>query len=347
VEYTNPFDPNYDYNDHTYTWNIGTLLPGDSNYVTLTVRVNNLASPLGKITNLCLLCANEIHSIIATEITDVNYWNPGVIYVDVNAVGSKIGLSWYHAYSNLQFALKNTKAWDVNQIWIAEGTYKPITASNRSISFELFDKVALYGGFPPGGGTWIQRNPNVYETILSGDIAEPNDQYDNSYHVVKCLDVNNAVLDGFIITAGKADGSGAHEYGGGMYCWDSYGLILRNCSISDNSARKGGALFNYSCDPNINNCIFTENTAEYDGGGIYNYQSSPSIINCTFSGNSATTVGNSYGGAMYNTDSSEPNISNCTFSNNSADEGGAVYNYYYSGPNITNCVFNSNTANDY
>ncbi len=310
--------------------------------------VNGWAEPLGKITNVCVIEANEIRPKTAIETTDVNCWNPGIIYVDIYDVdGDNTGMSWEHAYTDLQDALERARNCGCNQIQIAEGKYKPTKGSNRSISFDLLDGIAIEGGFPPGGGAWTERNPYVYETILSGDIAEPNYQYDNSYHVVKCVDVNNAVLDGFTITAGKADGSGAHEYGGGMYCWDSYGLILRNCRISDNSACYGGAIYDYnSFNMNITNCIFAENTYEYNGGGIYNYQSSPSIINCTFSGNSATTVGNSYGGAIYNTNSSEPNISNCTFNNNSAEKGGAVYNYY-TGPKISNCVFNSNTAIDY
>ncbi|GAI71284.1 unnamed protein product, partial [marine sediment metagenome] len=36
-------------------------------------------------------------------------------------------------------------------------------------TFNLVDGVGLYGGFPPGGGNWNDRNPNTYETILTGD----------------------------------------------------------------------------------------------------------------------------------------------------------------------------------
>ena len=63
---------------------------------------------------------------------------------------------------------------------------------------------------PAGGGIWASRNPNIYETILSGDLAEddePNfvNNSDNSYHVVTGSGTNStAILDGFTITAGNA-----------------------------------------------------------------------------------------------------------------------------------------------
>jgi subtilisin family serine protease len=106
VEPNNPLDPNYNPVSRTYRWNIGTLLPGDANSIKLTVKVNNLAEPLGTITNLCMLRANEIRPVSATEITDVNAWNPPVIYVDVNATGANNGMSWKNAYRDLQDALE-------------------------------------------------------------------------------------------------------------------------------------------------------------------------------------------------------------------------------------------------
>jgi subtilisin family serine protease len=79
VDPNNPFAPNYEPASHTYTWDIGTLSPGESNSVTLTVIVNGLGEPLGTISNICFLDANEIGPVIAVEVTDVNCWNPGVI----------------------------------------------------------------------------------------------------------------------------------------------------------------------------------------------------------------------------------------------------------------------------
>jgi len=342
----------YDANTHTVTWDINDMSASDSNTFWIQVGVNACAMPGQTIRNYCEIESDLYCSFTAID-TNICFWSPDIIYVDVNAVGCNSGLSWYHADPDLQSALQKAQAWDCKQIWVAEGMYKPTNSSDRLISFELLDGITIYGGFPTGGGTLFDRDPNAYETILSGDIATPFDQNDNSYHVVKCEDVNNAVLDGFTITAGNANGDELNQCGGGIYCEDSNDLTVTNCAFSGNLAFVGGGMYNrYEPSPTVVNCTFKDNTVHFSystyGGGICNYQSSPTLINCTFSGNSAITTGqySSYGGAICNWDDSDPNISNCTFSNNSADKGGAVCNDY-SAPNIINCIFTGNTAGNF
>ena len=83
----------------------------------------------------------------------------------------------------------------------------------------MIDDVNIYGGFPTGGGP---RNPGIYQTILSGDIDNDDNPTYNSYHVVKCEDINNAILDGFTITGGNAYASSEPNYfGGGIYIYKS------------------------------------------------------------------------------------------------------------------------------
>ena len=44
--------------------------------------------------------------------------------------------------------------------------------------------VALYGGFPDTGDpAWNDRDPNTYDTLLSGDIGTTGAKGDNCYHV--------------------------------------------------------------------------------------------------------------------------------------------------------------------
>ena len=319
--------------------------------------MNDLAEPLGKITNVCVIEANEIWPKTAIETTDVNCWNPGIIYVDIyDVAGDNTGMSWDNAYTDLRDALERAHNCGCNQIQVAEGKYKPTKGSNRSISFDLVDGVAIYGGFPPGGGAWNERNPYVYETILSGDIGTLDYQNDNSYHVVKFENVYNAILDGFTITAGNADALGYADFnscGGGIYGNYSLSSTITNCTFSYNSAFYGGALYdsNFS-DVSITNCIFAGNTAKYYGGGIYNYQSSPALTNCAFSENHAvgyaTYWGNGGGIANYQ---SSPTLINCTFIGKSAlvssgnhGDGGAIYNTYGSSPTIKYCILSSNLA---
>lgn len=382
VDYNNPYDPNYDPNEHTYTWNIGTLQEDDSDSVELTVVVNNLAEPLGKITNVCVIEANEIWPKTMVGNTDVNFWDPGIIYVDRDAVaGDNTGMTWEHAYTDLQDALDRASNCCANDIWVAEGTYKPTKKGFPEISFELFDGVAIYGGFDATETARSQRDWVNNVTILSGDIDNDGVLDDeNSYHVVKCEDVNTAILDGFTITAGNADGYTVPDHqGGGLYCIDSSNLTVRNCvisqnrahsinycgggiyfkdsnnltltdcNISDNNAWLGGALYNESSETNINNCIFSINSSHF-GGGMFNfYEPSPKVSNCTFKDNTIHHSSSTYGGGIFNYEVS-PTIINCTFSGNSATTtggaacGGAIANWDDSDPNVTNCTFGNNSA---
>jgi hypothetical protein len=257
------------------------------------------------------------------------------IYVDANATGANDGSSWEDAYKYLQDAL--TEAGSGDSIWVAQGTYRPDEYTSypggTNIRDETFwlNGVAIYGGFPAGGGQWESRNSSTYKTILSGDIGVPDDNSDNSYSVVMSIDVGpNTILDGFTITAGNASGSNQCS-GGGMYNYNSE-LTLTNCTFSGNSASEGGGgMYNYYySDPNIVNCTFSGNSA-YDGGGMCNYdQSSPTVTNCTFIGNSADY---GWGGGMSNVGSS-PNVTNCILWGNTAPAGAQIYNDGTSSPTV-------------
>ena len=139
------------------------------------------------------------------------------ILVDCNAPGPVYdGNNWPTAFKYLQDGLSAASSGD--EIQVAEGIYKPDedTANPtgtglRTDTFALVSGVALYGGFPSGGDpNWNDRDPNVYETILSGDLLENDgpefaNNYENSYHVVTGSGTNEtALLDGFTITAGNA-----------------------------------------------------------------------------------------------------------------------------------------------
>jgi hypothetical protein len=76
------------------------------------------------------------------------------IYVDADAEGDNNGDSWTDAYTDLQLALD--RAEEEDQIWVAEGTYKPTAehggSGDRYKSFQMVNGVALYGGFDPSLG---------------------------------------------------------------------------------------------------------------------------------------------------------------------------------------------------
>ena len=100
-------------------------------------------------------------------------------YVDCAASGAGTGGTWTDAFTSLQEALAAASGGD--EIWVAAcsmspGAYRPNQGASpppdpRDATFVLINGVAIYGGFPPGGGSWQDRAPATYETILSGDLA--------------------------------------------------------------------------------------------------------------------------------------------------------------------------------
>ncbi len=260
------------------------------------------------------------------------------IHVDADAAGANDGSSWGDAHADLQSALAAASSGD--EIWVAEGTYKPTSGTDRTISFALVTGVAVYGGFIGTETARGDRDPAANVTILSGDIRTPGVITDNSCHVV--VGASNATLDGFTVTGGNANGESRDTCGAGMYNHAVADLKIVNCTFSANSARLGGGIYNEFSSPTITGCTFLGNGA-YFGGGMYNFNdSSPSLTSCTFAGNSAGL----YGGAMYNAVYSSPPVTNCTFSGNRAFSGGGMYDFNNSSPSVGNCTFSGNLAGD-
>jgi len=259
----------------------------------------------------------------------------GTIYVDASATGANNGSSWANAYIYLQDAL--TAATNNDQIWVAQGTYKPdkgngITPGDRNATFQLKNDVSIYGGFPTGGGSWEEHDPNLHETILSGDLNGddgPNfaNNSENSYHVVSGSGTNTtALIDGFTITRGNTTGSTlTSAWGGGMYN-DSGGPKVVRCLFLENYASSsGGAMANENnSSPVVEKCIFRENHSLGYGGGVFArgdvpVWSNPTIKDCTFINNYSLKKG----GGMYAADCT---VIQCDFLYNEAGlYGGGLY----------------------
>ena len=253
------------------------------------------------------------------------------IYVDEEAAGpTHDGTSWATAYKDLQVALGEADADGKNEIWVAEGTYRPDLSDpgEQSLYFGLVADVGVYGGFDPsiGHDSWEERDWVNNKTILSGDINVQGVPGDNSRNVV--YSEADSVLDGFTITGGNSN-----SFGSGIKSTGSF--TLSNCVIYDNQANSGGGLglLNYNCSV-ITNCVFSVNTASNDGGAISVFfgDNYPTLINCLFTGNTAEN-----GGAIYN-DRSDPILINCTFNGNSAVSNGKDMYNKDSNPKLTNCI---------
>ena len=268
------------------------------------------------------------------------------IYVDRYAMADDDGSSWDNAFNDLQDAL--AAASQGTNIYVAKGTYRPDTGEyqtlgNVNATFQLKNGVALHGGFPTGGGSFLEQNIEENETILSGDIA-----FDNfSYHVVTGSGTNpSAVIDGFRIEDGKA----VSGFGGGMYN-DHGSPTVKRCTFYMNSADEGGGGM-YNCDqsnPIVSECTFKCNESS-QGGGMFNFGGScPTVIDCVFHGNEVRVQGEG-GGGMCNANiwtGDKLTVEGCEFIYNNTDfKGGGVLNLFC-GPNsiiFKDCQFNVNEA---
>jgi hypothetical protein len=274
-----------------------------------------------------------------------------ILYVDPSAQGQGSGQSWLDAFTFLQDAL--VVAGPGDQVWVAQGTYRPdeggnITPGGRTASFVIPSGVAVYGGFPAGGGTWAQRDPDRYQTVLSGDLLE-NDRPgfwfhgENTFHVVTLTDVvADTVLNGCTITGGSANGSDGTDGRGGAILVQGGQPRIEHCTLRDNRAVQGGAVFNDNASPMLTRCLFEDNYGMAQAGGMYNVgNSSPVLVCCHFNGNSAFESG----GALENASSPAcPTLINCLFTGNRADWGGALAGRASSRPVLWNCTLYANRA---
>ncbi|QGW26751.1 hypothetical protein [Phnomibacter ginsenosidimutans] len=201
----------------------------------------------------------------------------------------------------------------VTEIWVAAGTYKPTTGTDRNAYLSLKNGIGIYGGFAGTETARSQRNLEVNPTILSADIGVPNDRNDNSYHIFSNTNIGpTAILDGFTLTGGNANGSPGIQgnTGAAILNYTEASPTIRNCVFSGNSSEYGALANIYNSVPAVTNCSFIGNLA-YRGAAIYNFGSSPSIVNCSFSGNQVTNNGSSMLNSASSALPSNPTITNC------------------------------------
>ncbi|MCB0550553.1 MAG: hypothetical protein KDD19_23490, partial [Phaeodactylibacter sp.] len=241
-----------------------------------------------------------------------------ILYVKANASGNNDGSSWADAFNGLKEALALAASCpNVTEIWVAEGTYKPTSGTDRNLSFSMQNGVAIYGGFPnTGAPTFADRDWAAHETILSGDIGTPGDNSDNSIHIISNSNLDaSAVLDGFTLSGGNANGFSIPTQEGGAIVNQQSSPTINNCTFINNfGARNGAAVMNATnCSPVFTNCLFTQNTNGGAGDGvIFDYNGGGSLlINCTLSGNSTR---NAVLGNFFN---ASTQVQNCILWNNS------------------------------
>ncbi len=278
-----------------------------------------------------------------------------VIFVKAG-VAKGDGTSWTKAFSDLQDALTLARSCSntVTQIWVAAGTYYPTSGTDRTVSFQLINDVALYGGFAGNEYQLSKRNWVANPTILSGNIGNTNLNTDNSYGVfyhnntVSNPIYSTAILSGFTISDGNANGGG-NFYGGGMY--NHYASPkVEYCIFTGNNATAGAGVYNELSSAQFSNCRFWNNLASYIGGGVYNTYSYNVYTNCVFIGNNSLNNTGANGGGAVNINS-QITYNNCSLSGNrSTSVGGGMYtfsNYSSNFTKLNNCILWGNDSNTY
>ena len=256
-------------------------------------------------------------------------------HVNPTATGQNNGTNWVNAFTNLHDAL--VVAQDGDEVWVAQGVYHPSETGNRSMAFEQWSGVRLYGGFA-GTETQLADRPADGKSILDGDIGTPGDSLDNSYNLVYLYHPDSTTLiDGFVFrnaVANNPDGTNGQP-----------GL-------------SGGALYidgaNSIAYPLIRNCAFENNTAQRDGGAVYvngagTGSVSPGFEQCIFQANRSS---NGQGGAVFKNGASwwdrEKDFDSCEFYANRAFLGGCIYVLESERTDsfaFWNCIFDKNSAN--
>jgi hypothetical protein len=262
------------------------------------------------------------------------------IYVNTNAGGADDGTSWTDAFVDLQDAIALSTFGD--EIWVAQGTYKPTSGTTRSSYFAIKNGTKLYGGFVGGETILSERDVDLNNTVLSGEIGSGASS-DNSYTILYFNNVANQTrVDGFIITGAYHTGSSA--YGGGARVVAS-SPVIANCKFQGNYAAEGGGALNHSTSGilTLSGCVFDGNVGNTFGGGALRlYTGTVNISDCYFKSNQSNT----YGGAMF-IYGAIVNISNTVFAGNISQTSGSAIRVSDVGTiHLSNSLLVGNSTNE-
>ncbi|HNO92799.1 MAG TPA: choice-of-anchor Q domain-containing protein, partial [Anaerolineales bacterium] len=191
----------------------------------------------------------------------------------------------------------------------------------------------------------LDKNVTIDGSSLASQVTISGDTDGNGTGNVRVFDVNHnvtATLNNLAITKGTNRNISSEIGGGGISNLGT--LTVLNCVFSDNSADRGGGIFNTDGGTlTVLNSTFAHNSAVTDdGGGIANWNGTLTITDSAFSYNSAYYAG----GGIFNA-GTVTTVLNNTFSNNSAIYGGGIANWYVGIITVTGSTFSNNSSSAY
>jgi hypothetical protein len=293
---------------------------------------------------------------------------PTVLHVAATARPGGDGSSWTTAFADLQVALGAASALPPPvEVWVATGTYRPAPPDGpRSAHFRLRPGVALYGGFAGDETERGQRAPDLWPTVLSGDLAgDDTPQFgsrgDNSLNVLIASGPlgPEARLDGFLVRGGFCDQAQGGWNGGGLRLQAPAVPTIVHCRFEDNHAEGfGGALSvsengaageQFLAPLRLSHCTFAHNRAFGAGGAAaVTARGDVGFSDCSFHDNwvqGPTGPGLRQGGALFlsNTDLPGLRLERCELRANRAGLGGALA-AYSSALSLRDCALLDNQA---
>ena len=150
-----------------------------------------------------------------------------------------------------------------------------------------------------------------------------------------------AVIEGFTIVNGYADGGGGDGIGdGGGMLIDGASPIIRDCVFESNEAfDEGGGLYVMDGAPQVIDCDFGNGQAGSKGGGISLVRSAALLQGCDVHGNASD-----YNGGGLHLHESEALLDGCFIRNNQAGDDGGGLLLFESVATLSSCEVSGNTC---
>lgn len=254
-----------------------------------------------------------------------------VVYVDADAAGLNDGSSWQNAFNDLNDAIIAASASD--ELWVAEGLYKPTSGTNRNNVFLIDVGLSIFGGF---NGTETQRNERDWDKHLvrfSGDIGSPADS-NNSKTIMKIDASSQVIIDGVRFRKAYSELTDPGNEAALVVLTDAR---IRHCYFTNNQSGYSAAIYQ-AANSNVllEDCLFALNTTLIGNTFQRESNTTATVVNCTFVKNSHNL--NSAGMEVAIPISSSLVMRNTIIREN--DE-----NDFPPTGDVSNCVFQSGTVN--
>ncbi|HPO17536.1 MAG TPA: leucine-rich repeat domain-containing protein, partial [Candidatus Hydrogenedentes bacterium] len=268
----------------------------------------------------------------------------GPMYVDKNNTSEwQNGMCWETAFTEIQPAIEWAALAEGGQVWVAQGVYD---GDNTSV-VRMRSNVEVFGGFTGTETALEERDWNANLTILDGYNSQTGERAE---HVVMGENIQNARLDGFVITNGGGMPESMDEKGGGVYLSEvDDTMVLSHLTVTANMGLQGAGAYLADSSPAIEDSRWVLNFG-MEGAGLYLDHASPTVDNVLFLGNVAATffapdAGD--GGAVYATNDSAPVLTNTTLAAHWSRDGAIhVASGQTVTPQLVNTVMWYNTPKD-